>query len=413
LSVNCLLLTVHCLLITEMDQPRQIIHLDLDAFYCAVEEQLDPSLCGLPFAVGRRPDQRGVVSSCSYAARARGVRSAMPMARALQLCPQLKIISPHFAAYHEASRKVMAHLHALTSLVEQLSIDEAFLDVSELPESAESIGRRLQAKIQAETSLPCSLGIATNKLVAKIATDVGKTAKVAQKSGSPPKALTVVPPGQEAQFLAPLPVNMLWGVGRKTAEKLSQMNVHTIGELATFPDSELAKRFGKIGWDLAKRAKGIDNRPIVTEHEVKSISQEVTFAQDVSDGNKLRQTLRRQSERVTQQLHKQGLTARTVKIKIRWPDFTTLTHQITLQSPAADQEVFARTAMQLFEDAWSVGKPVRLLGMGVSNLEQQPRQLGLWDADVSKERHLQEAITELQQRFGDEVIGRGFPEDEE
>ena len=248
---------------------RQIIHLDLDAFYCAVEEQLDPSLQGLPFAVGGRPDQRGVVSSCSYAARAQGVRSAMPMARALHLCPQLKIVSPHYKTYHESSRKVMSRVRSVTDLVEQISVDEAFIEVTDLPEDAESIGRELQAEIRDNLELPNSLGIATNKLVAKIANDVGKAAK---RSGSPPNALTVVPPGQEAQFLAPLPVEMLWGVGPKTAEKLALMDIQTIGDLAEISDYGLSKRFGKIGWDLAKRAKGIDNRAIVTEREAKSIS---------------------------------------------------------------------------------------------------------------------------------------------
>ena len=398
-----------------MHKHRQIIHLDLDAFYCAVEEQLDPSLRGLPIAVGGRPKGRGVVSSCSYAARSHGVRSAMPMARAVQICPQLKIISPHYKAYHEASRKVMAKLRALTPQVEQLSIDEAFLDVSELPEEAETLGRKLQNEIRSELDLPCSLGIATNKLVAKIANDVGKTAKtakVAKKSVSPPNALTIVPPGMEAEFLSPLPVEMLWGVGPKTAEKLSLMDVHTIGELAALSDYDLSKRFGKIGWDLVKRAKGIDNRAIVTEREAKSISQEITYVKDVRDEEKLRQTLRKQSQNVSKQLQKQNLTARTVKIKIRWPDFTTLTRQTTLQSPTADQELITKAALQLFADVWPKGKAVRLLGMGVSNLAEQPRQLGLWDPGVKKERKLKEAITELQERFGDEVIWRGFPEEE-
>ena len=391
---------------------RQIIHLDLDAFYCAVEEQLDPSLRGLPIAVGGRPEGRGVVSSCSYAARSHGVRSAMPMARAVQLCPPLKIVSPHFKAYHEASHKVMAKLRAITPQVEQLSIDEAFLDVSKLPEEAETLGRKLQNEIRAELDLPCSLGIATNKLVAKIANDVGKAAKVVNRSVSPPNALTIVPPGKEADFLAPLPVEMLWGVGPKTAEKLSLMEIHTIGELAAYSDYDLSKRFGKIGWDLVKRAKGIDNRAIVTERETKSISQEITYVKDVRDEEKLQQTLREQSLNVSKQLQKQNLTTRTVKIKIRWPDFTTLTRQTTLQNPTADQELITKAALDLFADVWQKEKAVRLLGMGVSNLVEQPRQLGLWDPGVKKERKLKVAIAELQERFGDEVIWRGFPEDE-
>ncbi len=393
---------------TDTKQHRQIIHLDLDAFYCAVEEQLDPSLKGLPFAVGGRPDQRGVVSSCSYAARAQGVRSAMPMARALQLCPQLKIVSPHYKAYHEASRKVMVKLGTITPLVEQLSIDEAFLDVSDLTDNAEIIGRNLQDEIRTELDLPCSLGIASNKLVAKIATDVGKAARVAQKSDTSPNALTVVPPGKEAEFLAPLPVEMLWGVGPKTAQKLSLMNVHTIGELAAIPDYDLSKRFGKIGWDLAKRAKGMDNRPIVTEREAKSISQEITFAKDVFDEGELRQTIHKQALNVSKQLQKQELVARTVKLKIRWPDFSTPTRQTTLGEPTADGEIIAQAAERLFEQVWERGRSVRLIGVGVSGLSQPPQQLGLWDRDWEKERRIQDAIIQLQDRFGKEALGRGL-----
>jgi len=211
------------------NKPRQIIHLDLDAFYCAVEEQRDPSLQGKPFAVGGRPEGRGVVSSCSYAARKKGVRSAMPMARAIQLCPELVIVPPHFDLYRPASRRVMSKVRELSHLVEQISIDEAFIDVTELPEDAEILGRRLQTEIRDELRLPSSLGIATNKLVAKISNDVGKSKA---KKGVPPNAITVVPPGKEAEFLAPLPVEMLWGVGPKTAERLALMNVKTIGELA-------------------------------------------------------------------------------------------------------------------------------------------------------------------------------------
>jgi DNA polymerase IV len=390
-------------------KPRQIIHLDLDAFYCAVEEQRDPTLCGLAFAVGGRPEGRGVVSSCSYAARKQGVRSAMSMARAIQLCPDLRVVSPHFDLYRPASRKVMSKVRTITALVEQISIDEAFIDVSDLPEEAEIIGRRLQAEIRDELGLPNSLGIATNKLVAKIANDVGKAKS---KSGAPPNALTFVSPGTEAVFLAPLPVEMLWGVGPKTAEKLALMAVQTIGDLATVPDHELARRFGKNGWDLARRAKGIDKREIVTEREAKSISQETTFEKDVRDGQILRERLIKQSQRVTKQLRKQGLSARTVKIKIRWPDFTTLTRQTTLERPTDDESIISQASTHLFNQIWKEGKFVRLLGMGVSNFDEQPRQLGLWDPGVKKNMQLQEALSNLQERFGEETIWRGFPEEE-
>jgi DNA polymerase IV len=394
----------------DADTPHQIIHLDLDAFYCAVEEQRDPTLCGQAFAVGGRPEGRGVVASCSYAARKQGVRSAMPMARAIQLCPKLKIVSPHFDLYRPASRNVMSKARTITSLVEQISIDEVFIDVSDLPEDAEIIGRRLQAEIRDELGLPNSLGIATNKLVAKIANDVGKAKS---KSGAPPNALTVVSPGTEADFLAPLPVEMLWGVGPKTAGKLALIDVQTIGDLAKLPDHELARRFGKNGWDLARRAKGIDKREIVTEREAKSISQETTFEKDVRDGEILRERLIKQSQRVTKQLRKQGLTARTVKIKIRWPDFTTLTRQITLERPTDDVSIIFQASINLFNQIWNEGKFVRLLGMGVSNFDEQPRQLGLWDPGVKKDLQLQETLSHLQERFGEETIWRGFSEEEQ
>ncbi|MBI4771414.1 MAG: DNA polymerase IV, partial [Chloroflexi bacterium] len=205
--------------------PRKILHLDLDAFFCAVEEQRDPALRGQAFAVGGRPEARGVVASCSYAARRFGVRSAMPMARAVKLCSGLIIVPSRHKVYSDVSRQVMERLYDLTPLVEQISIDEAFLDVSDLPESGEALARRLQATMRDELRLPCSLGVATNKLVAKIASDVGKAAA---RTGAPPNAILVVPPGEEAAFLAPLPAAALWGVGPKTATRLAGLGIHTI-----------------------------------------------------------------------------------------------------------------------------------------------------------------------------------------
>ncbi|HBX69511.1 MAG TPA: DNA polymerase IV [Chloroflexi bacterium] len=390
-----------------MNPLRHIIHLDLDAFYCAVEEQRDPALKGKAFAVGGRPDQRGVVSSCSYAARARGVRSAMPMRSALNLCPDLRIVSPHFTDYRTASRKVMQILRDLTPLLEQISIDEAFLDVTDLPGSIPEIACGLQAGIRQNVGLPCSLGIASNKLVAKIATDVGK---MGAPKGISPNAITIVPPGDEAEFLAPLPVTMLWGVGPKTAEKLIPLGVTTIGELAAHPEVDLLHRFGKNGYDLALRAKGIDNRPIVIEHEAKSISQEVTYVQDVRDPQKLHQTLGQQSAQVARQLQKQNLTARTIKIKLRWSDFTTLTRQVTPGQPFDDEGTIGHHAVDLFEKEWQQAErqPVRLIGVGVSGLEKPPQQIGLWDLDWQKDEKLRQTITALRDRFGEQALQRGI-----
>ncbi len=383
---------------------RKILHLDLDAFFCAVEEKRDPALRDHPFAVGGDPDRRGVVASCSYAARQFGIRSAMPMARAVKLCPDLIVISAHRPAYQAASRQVMAVLHNLTPWVEQISIDEAFLDVSDLPEPAVVIARRLQTAINIDPGLPCSLGVAANKLVAKIANNIGKAAV---KSDKPPNSIKVIPPGQEAAFLAPLPATELWGVGPKTAERLAQLGLHTIGDMARWPAAELGRHFGKHGHDLALRAQGLDDRPVETEHETKSVSQETTFDTDVSDATLLRHTLRDQSEQVGRRLRQKQLSGITVKIKLRWADFTTLTRQVTLDRPTnLDHEIFT-AAEQLFEQTWPPGKRVRLVGVGVSGFETDAYQLGLWDTASEPDQRLQATLDDLRDRFGDQAIRRG------
>lgn len=386
---------------------RWILHLDLDAFFCAVEEQNDPRLNGKPFAVGGRPEERGVVSSCSYTARQFGVRSAMPMARALRLCPELIVLPSRHGVYSRVSRQVMDLLRQVTALVEQISIDEAFLDVSSLDRPVEEVARALQARVQDELGLPCSLGAASNKLVAKIATEVGKAAN---RGGGPPNALTIVPQGEEAAFLAPLPVEMLWGVGPKTAARLEELDIHTIGDLAQWPSADLARRFGKHGEEMAVRARGIDERPIVTSHEAKSFSQETTFARDVRHEVELRRTLQEQAQQISRRLRKEGLVARTVKIKIRWPDFSTLTRQVTLPVAVDSEDAITQAAKTLFDGVWQPGKAVRLLGIGVSSLGSPPRQLGLWDwipVEDEREHRLQVAIEELRDRFGNEIVVRG------
>lgn len=382
----------------------KIIHLDLDAFFCAVEELRRPELRGKPFAVGGRPDERGVVSSCSYPARAFGVRSAMPMSRALRLCPELVVVSGNHSAYRETSRQVMGILGEYTALIEQISIDEAFLDLTDLPHSGEALAREIQKAIHARLNLPCSLGVASNKLVAKIANDYGKGK---HKGGGYPNAITVVPPGKEAEFLAGLPVLALWGIGPKTAEVLKEQGVNTIGDLANLPEATLPRRFGVNGRELWLRARGIDDRPIETEHAAKSISQEVTFDRDVSDGARLRQTLRTLSEGVAFRLRAEKLCGGTVKLKLRWADFTTPTRQVSLSQPTDQDGVIYAAAQGLFDQLWEKGKPVRLLGVGVSKLTPAAHQLGLWDTPSLKERRLLEALDELRQRFGEQAVKRG------
>ncbi|MEW5938760.1 MAG: DNA polymerase IV [Chloroflexota bacterium] len=434
--------------------PRTILHLDLDAFFCAVEETRTPSLRGKAFAVGGRPDERGVVSSCSYPARALGVRSAMPTSRALRLCPGLIIVPPRHRLYSEVSKQVMEKLGGLTPLLEQISIDEAFLDLSDLRGSPERIARDLQAGIRDELGLSSSIGIASNKLVAKIATEVGKKAALNRGSSSraaayrdpqrcpepvegskdesagpsasgldtastsarptrpsppaaPPFALTIVPPGEEEAFLAPLPADMLWGVGPKTAARLASLGLHTIGDIASWPESNLISLFGENGRDLSRHARGIDERPVATEHETKSISQEVTFSRDVRDDKTLEKTLREQSAEVAKQLRKNDLAGKTVKLKLRWPDFTTLTRQSTLPQPSDQEAEIVSAALALLRSVRRSGQPVRLIGVGVSGLGPPVRQLSLWDDGGEKSRKLQEAVDALQERYGAEAIHRG------
>jgi len=393
-----------------MDE-RTIIHLDLDAFYCAVEELHNPNLHGKPFAVGGRPEGRGVVSSCSYAARREGVRSAMPMARAVQICPELIILRGNHREYGRKSRQVMDIIRKTTELVEQLSIDEAFLDVSANQGDKVTQARALQARIMQETSLPCSLGIASNKLVAKIATDIGKASI---QTDTYPNAIQEVPHGQEADFLAPLPLETLWGVGPKTAETLQRMGMQNIGDIAHWPVSDLAKRLGKIGFDLNARAKGIDNRPVTTHRDPKSISQESTYGKDTNDSEKINRTLQRQAQQVTASLKRANFLGSTVKIKLRYADFTTITRQITLPEPMDDEAVILEFAQQLLKQNWDGKTLIRLVGIGVSGLQPPSKQLSLWDkVDYRKMAELEAAIHQVRSRYGTDMIHRGASKTEE
>ena len=384
--------------------PRTILHLDLDAFFCAVEELHDPSLRGKAFAVGGRPDERGVVASCSYAARRLGVHSAIPMSQALRLCPGLLVISHHRSNYSEMSEKVMQRLCDLSPLVEQISIDEAFVDISDLREDPETVARRLQKRVNDELGLPCSVGVATNKLVAKIATEVGK--KTAQE-GLSPNAVTLVQPGREAAFLEPLPVVMLWGVGPKTAAKLAGYGIKTIGDIGRRPSADLVRWFGENGRDLSRRAGGVDDSPVVSEHTVKSVSSETTFVRDVRDDKELANSLRELSAEVGHRLRQNRIAGSTVRIKLRWPDFTSLTRQVSLPQPTDQDEQIYATALNLLGKVRSKGQAVRLIGVGVSGLGAPLRQMELWGAQSEKSRKLQETLDKLHEKFGENSIRRG------
>jgi DNA polymerase IV len=384
---------------------RKIIHIDLDAFFCAVEELHRPELTGKPFAVGGKPTERGVVSSCSYAARKCGVRSAMPMSRAIRLCPELIIVSSDFSAYRSASEQVMQILNDVTPLVEQVSIDEAFLDVSDLPETGEAIARRLQQEIRTRTSLPCSLGIASNKLVAKTATDTGKAK---HREATYPNAILAVAVGEEAAFLAPLPAQALWGVGPKTAVRLAELGIKTIGDLAAAPEKMLVAQFGKMGHELRKHANGVDDSPVVTTHNVKSISQEITFDRDTADGEHLRQVIAGMASEVASRLRQEGLCAGTVRIKLRWPDFSTYTRQLSIEQPTDQDNVIMEAAIECFRKLWQPGKAVRLIGVGASNLTPCAHQMTLWDTPSEKERRILQALDGLRDRYGRSMVRRGM-----
>jgi DNA polymerase-4 len=384
--------------------PRKILHLDLDAFFCACEELKDPSLAGKPFAVGGQAGHRGVISSCSYPARKLGVRSAMPTGQALRLCPNLILISGHHADYGSQSRRVMSILADLTPLLEQVSIDEAFLDVTDLPQPLEEIAKNLQARVWAETKLPCSIGGASNKLVAKVATDTGK---LRSKHEGYPRAILIVPPGGETEFLAPLPAKAMWGVGPKTEVALATLGIKTLGDLANYPEALLDKHFGKYGRELAERAKGLDDRPIVTEYETKSVSQETTFDRDTNDLEELHQTLRYLAQKVGFRLRQGQVCGKVVRLKLRWSDFSTHTRQVSLPQPTDQDGVILETSLKLLESLWQGDRPVRLIGVGVAGLAPRTHQMSLFDTPNEKERRLLTALDELHEKFGRRSVVSG------
>lgn len=376
--------------------PRTILHLDLDAFFCSVEELLDPALVGTAFAVGGRADERGVISTASYEARKYGVRSAMPTAQALRLCPHLNLLPGRRGVYSQYSRRVMDLLAEVSPVIEQISIDEAFVDLTGDARSGGEIAAQLKQRIRDEIGLPSSFGVATNKLVAKIATNVGK-----------PNGLVVVPPGEEAAFLARLPLERLWGVGPKMRAQLAALGMKTVGDLAAWPEDDLARRFGEWGRALARHSKGLDDRPVETDYAAKQISSETTFARDVSDGEFLRRKFLALAEEVAAGLRRDGLAARTVKIKVRWPPFETLTRQTTLAQPTdLDDEIY-QAAWGLFQKVWTPGKHVRLIGVGATNLMESARQLEMFDQDDrARAAKVARVVDALREKYGWEVVKR-------
>lgn len=380
--------------------PRAILHVDMDAFFAAVEQRENPGLKGKPVIISADPKSgkgRGVVSTASYEARAFGVRSAMPVSQAFLLCPQGIFLPVNFRLYGEVSRQVFGVFESFTPLVEGLSSDEAFLDVTgsqKLFGNAVEIARKIKGRILEETKLTCSIGVSAVKFVAKIASDINK-----------PDGLTVVEPGKEKEFLAPLPLWRLWGVGPRTAGVLERMGLTTIGQLAKVPEENLTKRFGKTGGHLWRLANAIDQRGVHPEHEQKSIGAETTFEEDTLDEGLLRRTLLYLSEKVTARARREELEGKTVTLKIRLAPFVTLTRQKLLASRSQETQAIYSAATRLLEEFLPLTSPVRLLGVSLSRFSSQPSQAGLFD-EPAKQKGLEASVDKIRERFGSASIVR-------
>jgi DNA polymerase IV len=377
---------------------RTILHVDLDAFFAAVEQRDRPELRGRPVVVGGAggEDARGVVSAASYEARRFGIHSAMSLREAYRRCPEAVFLPVDGRRYQAASREVMAILRRFTPLVEPISIDEAFLDVTgsaALFGDGPAIARRIKEEIRAEVGLTASVGVAGTKLVAKVASDLRK-----------PDGLVVVPPGAEADFLAPLPIGRLWGVGDKTAAALGEYSVRTIGDLAALPPDLVVRRFGKHGASLVDRARGIDPDPVHDGDPAKSVGHEHTFDVDTSDPEVIERTLLAMAEGVAGRLRSAGVRAGTVTVKIRDDAFRTITRQRTLAEPTDLTDPIYATVLELARPELR-GMRVRLLGVTASNLGER-EQLALFDATDPRHRRAVEAADSLRRRYGEGTVTR-------
>ena len=351
------------------NKPRAIMHLDLDAFFCSVEVLRDPSLAGKPIVVGGRSENRGVVAAASYPARKFGIHSAMPMIEASRRCKDLIVISSQHGLYKMYSKVIMGILRAQSPIIQQVSIDEAYLDLSdEVNEwiEATEIARKIQLRISRDIGLSASVGIATNKMIAKIASDFQK-----------PNGLTVVLPGSEVDFLNPLPVKKIPGIGPKANERLAKYGIYTVEDMSVIPEAKLKQRFGKLGEAMSRWSKGSDDRPVHEDHETKSISTERTFSKNLEDQGELIDVIEKLSFKVGEQLKKKKFMAATITVKFRYADFTTYTRQHTLSEPVDDGMEIFKIARILLVKNWIPGEPVRLLGVGGSHFSEPHGQLSL------------------------------------
>ncbi len=381
-----------------MIRQQRILHVDMDAFYASIEQRDDPALRGRPVIVGG-DGKRGVVAAASYEVREFGVRSAMPSVEARRRCPAAVFVKPRMAHYQAVSTQIFRIFSSVTPLIEGLSLDEAFMDVTDSRKalgSAHQIAVRLKQEIRTQTGLTASVGIAPNKLVAKIASALGK-----------PDGLLEVGPAGIHTTLDPLPVRALWGIGKKAAAALDRQGIHTLGQLRAAPASKLRDAFGRYAESMRRRASGIDDRPVIPDSADKSISQEQTFDDDISDRKVLTRHLSRMADATASRLRSRCLVAGVVYIKLRSADFSTFTRQVQ-HKPAGDHSAsIYRLARQLL-DTWldqNPGKRLRLLGVGVSELGER-EQLSLFE-DPDKSGPMDETVDAIREKFGKDILKRG------
>ncbi|MFN0206944.1 MAG: DNA polymerase IV [Planctomycetota bacterium] len=382
---------------------RVILHCDMDAFYASIEQRDHPEWRGLPVVVGGL-GRRGVVSTASYEARKFGVRSAMPTAEARELAPNAIYVTPRMNVYFEASRQIFAIFERYTPLVESLSLDEAFLDVTasrDLFGDGEAIARSIQKEVYEATSLTVSAGVAPSKFVAKVASDLKK-----------PRGITVVRAGEELQFLAPLPLFRLWGAGKVTVKNLEQMGMHTIGDLQRWTLADLTRALGAATAEhFYELSRGRDPREVEPERDAKSIGHETTFEYDITDNDACEQVLLELSESVGRRLRKDNARGFVVKLKLRYPPFITLSRQKKLDRAVDDDIIIYNTARELFRTTRTANEPVRLLGVSVGDLvsSDAARQTTIFEVQEKDRSHerLLKAVDAIKNKFGERAIARG------
>lgn len=380
---------------------RTILHLDMDAFFAAVEQQDHPQWRGKPLVVGADPKGgkgRGVVSTCSYEARVYGIRSAMPISTAYRLCPTAVYVLPRGGRYAQVSRQIMSLLRDYSPDVEQISIDEAFLDITSTQKlfgGAEALARQIKSQINEKTKLTASVGIAPNKFTAKIASDLRK-----------PDGLVIVKADELLTFLAPLEISRLWGAGPKTVPQLQAMGIYTIGDMARYSQQQLFERLGQPGLHFWRLANGIDDRPVGGAADAKSISRETTFEHDIDDNEQMRDCLFYLCDDLAYEMRKKRLRGRTVTLKIRLDDFSTFSRSQTFDHGTDNSDEMFQRISELFQSFDRGGKCVRLLGVAMSHLQQGVGQMDLFAENDEKRDRMDRVMDQVRKKFGMDAIHR-------